>query len=455
MIRTRTAGLVAAMMPLSPVLSHGAARCPGSRHPRDAALDDPPSLTTQAAERRLFHFPDASRSAMSDRPAQRATPRKRGEGQWGLGYHEPLNTAEQIKKDDDGLNVRERIDRIFAPGGFRSIGKQDLRSPDAVVGPVHAAQAGRARRAHGLGGAGGARGRVLHDADPDRRRAHDDASSCARSRGRASGSGATSPTSPTARTSSSTGSASRTCRRSSSGIESVGLTTAGGVRRHAARVPRLPARRRHGRRGARRHTGHPRGRVALPGRPGVLEPAAQVQDVDQRLPRALHEPRDQRHLARRRRSSDARARLRPAGRRRPLDEPDVRATARRVRRARACARRLGRRVLALPRVRLPPLPQPRAVEVPGQGLGRGDASARCWRRSSSRATPLPDGPAPAPRPLAERDHVGVHEQTGRPRVRGVRAAGRARRGTPAAARRRPGRRVRRRTARRDRRSRSS
>jgi sulfite reductase (ferredoxin) len=60
---------------------------------------------------------------MSDR-----APRKRGEGQWGLGYHEPLNTAEQIKKEDDGLNVRERIDRIFAPGGFRSIGKQDLRS---------------------------------------------------------------------------------------------------------------------------------------------------------------------------------------------------------------------------------------------------------------------------------------------------------------------------------------
>jgi sulfite reductase (ferredoxin) len=65
---------------------------------------------------------------MSDTTTPRATPRKRGEGQWGLGYHEPLNAAEQLKKDDDGLNVRERIDRIFAPGGFRSIGKQDLRS---------------------------------------------------------------------------------------------------------------------------------------------------------------------------------------------------------------------------------------------------------------------------------------------------------------------------------------
>jgi sulfite reductase (ferredoxin) len=58
----------------------------------------------------------------------RAQPRRRGEGQWGLGYHEPLNAAEQIKKEDDGLNVRERVDRIFAPGGFRSIGKQDLRN---------------------------------------------------------------------------------------------------------------------------------------------------------------------------------------------------------------------------------------------------------------------------------------------------------------------------------------
>ena len=65
---------------------------------------------------------------MTDQPAQQTSHRPRGEGQWALGYHEPLNTAEQIKKEDDGLNVRERIDRIFAPGGFRSIGKQDLRT---------------------------------------------------------------------------------------------------------------------------------------------------------------------------------------------------------------------------------------------------------------------------------------------------------------------------------------
>jgi sulfite reductase (ferredoxin) len=56
------------------------------------------------------------------------SPRKRGEGQWGLGYFEPLNVAERIKRDDDGLNVRARIEATFAKQGFRSIGPQDLRS---------------------------------------------------------------------------------------------------------------------------------------------------------------------------------------------------------------------------------------------------------------------------------------------------------------------------------------
>src|SRR5215210_4447983 len=65
---------------------------------------------------------------MSDASASRRTPRPRGEGQWALGYREPLNATEQLKKESEPLLVRERIDRVFAPGGFRSIGKQDLRS---------------------------------------------------------------------------------------------------------------------------------------------------------------------------------------------------------------------------------------------------------------------------------------------------------------------------------------
>ena len=59
---------------------------------------------------------------------ERKAPRPRGQGQWALGYHEPLNAAEQIKKEAEPLEVRGRIERIFAPGGFRAIGKQDLRN---------------------------------------------------------------------------------------------------------------------------------------------------------------------------------------------------------------------------------------------------------------------------------------------------------------------------------------
>jgi sulfite reductase (ferredoxin) len=53
--------------------------------------------------------------------------RPRGEGQWALGYREPLNPNEQSKKDDNPLNVRARIENIYAEGGFESIDKGDLR----------------------------------------------------------------------------------------------------------------------------------------------------------------------------------------------------------------------------------------------------------------------------------------------------------------------------------------
>jgi sulfite reductase (ferredoxin) len=53
--------------------------------------------------------------------------RKRGEGQWALGYREPLNKNEENKKFDDGLNVRQRIIDVYAKGGFDSIDPADLR----------------------------------------------------------------------------------------------------------------------------------------------------------------------------------------------------------------------------------------------------------------------------------------------------------------------------------------
>jgi len=52
---------------------------------------------------------------------------RRGEGQWAMGHLEPLNPNERTKKDDDGLNVRARIETIYAHRGFDSIDPADLR----------------------------------------------------------------------------------------------------------------------------------------------------------------------------------------------------------------------------------------------------------------------------------------------------------------------------------------
>lgn len=64
------------------------------------------------------------------RTGSRAPARKgktRGEGQWALGYREPLNGNERSKKDDNPLNVRQRIETIYAYRGFDSIDPSDLR----------------------------------------------------------------------------------------------------------------------------------------------------------------------------------------------------------------------------------------------------------------------------------------------------------------------------------------
>ena len=59
--------------------------------------------------------------------AKRTPRRARGEGQWALGYREPLNKNEENKKNDDGLNVRQRIIDIYSKQGFGSIDPADLR----------------------------------------------------------------------------------------------------------------------------------------------------------------------------------------------------------------------------------------------------------------------------------------------------------------------------------------
>ncbi|MEV7286230.1 nitrite/sulfite reductase [Streptomyces sp. NPDC093252] len=70
-------------------------------------------------------------AATPEKPAASAPRRKvsrhRGEGQWAVGHHTPLNGNEQFKKDDDGLNVRTRIETIYSKRGFDSIDPNDLR----------------------------------------------------------------------------------------------------------------------------------------------------------------------------------------------------------------------------------------------------------------------------------------------------------------------------------------
>jgi sulfite reductase (ferredoxin) len=70
--------------------------------------------------------PTATVTAPTSR--RQAPPRRtRGEGQWALGYREPLNPNEQTKKDDNPLHVRARIENIYAHYGFASIDPSDLR----------------------------------------------------------------------------------------------------------------------------------------------------------------------------------------------------------------------------------------------------------------------------------------------------------------------------------------
>lgn len=71
--------------------------------------------------------PDTTAAAAPAAAARRKTGRHRGEGQWAVGHHTPLNGNEQFKKDDDGLNVRARIENIYSKAGFDSIDPNDLR----------------------------------------------------------------------------------------------------------------------------------------------------------------------------------------------------------------------------------------------------------------------------------------------------------------------------------------
>lgn len=69
--------------------------------------------------------PDSAQPVRRERTARPV--KRKSEGQWALGYREPLNANEQSKKDDNPLNVRARIENIYSKQGFDSIDKSDLR----------------------------------------------------------------------------------------------------------------------------------------------------------------------------------------------------------------------------------------------------------------------------------------------------------------------------------------
>jgi sulfite reductase (ferredoxin) len=58
----------------------------------------------------------------SDRPARP----KKSNGQWKVDGTEPLNKNEVDKAEDNGLNVRARIEEVYSKGGFSSIDPDDL-----------------------------------------------------------------------------------------------------------------------------------------------------------------------------------------------------------------------------------------------------------------------------------------------------------------------------------------
>jgi sulfite reductase (ferredoxin) len=65
--------------------------------------------------------------AASKRPARASSrPAAKPHGQWKVDGTAPLNANETWKQEDDGLNVRERIESIYSKEGFDSIPGQDL-----------------------------------------------------------------------------------------------------------------------------------------------------------------------------------------------------------------------------------------------------------------------------------------------------------------------------------------
>ncbi|MEC5179264.1 nitrite/sulfite reductase [Arthrobacter sp. CG_A4] len=67
--------------------------------------------------------PDQAAAGRAKRPAR---PAAKPHGQWKVDGTAPLNANETWKQEDNGLNVRERIESVYAKHGFDSIESTDL-----------------------------------------------------------------------------------------------------------------------------------------------------------------------------------------------------------------------------------------------------------------------------------------------------------------------------------------
>ncbi len=64
--------------------------------------------------------------AAPGRPTSERPTRSRSHGQWKVDGQEPLNPNEVFKAEDNGLNVRERVENVYSREGFASISADDL-----------------------------------------------------------------------------------------------------------------------------------------------------------------------------------------------------------------------------------------------------------------------------------------------------------------------------------------
>ena len=318
-------------------------------------------------------------------------PARKGQGQWALGHREPLNQNERVKRDDDGLNVRQRIIDLYQHTGFDSIDPADLRGRFRWCGLY-------TQRAPGIHGG---RTAMLEPEELD--------DEYFMLRVRIDGGALTSEQL-------------RTIAGISTefGRDVADVTDRQNVQLHWIRIEDVPRSGAGSRRSAwppprpaatppRVILGCPLAGVAadevidatpamrgdrrpLRRRPRVLQPAAQVQVADLRLPAPLHVAHEindvsfvgvvTRSTARASTSGSA------AGCR-----PTRCSASGWARSSRPTGRRgVGGRHRGLPRLRLPPAPQPRPAEVPARRLGHGAVPPGAGERVPGRA--LPDGPAP-------------------------------------------------------------